>query len=610
MQQSKEHLKQTNLSARQQIARSLRPWRFLVFAANISAIILGVLAAALGVLIGPAMKLLLSPDAQHLSWADLLGPLWAESLSGYLKGPGVSSAEIYYWLPFALIGVAALKSSLTFWQWLTWERLGERLAYNWRQQIVESFVGVSPGERDDGKIKLIEAQMGGLISQDIRTCRDFVVHYFGGLPREGFQVLFLSVSLAMLAPKLFFIFFFCLAPIGFLLSRLGKKIRKRASAALADNSLLGEWIQQRLLGVETIKQFRMERSEVASMGILSEELFNRFFRAARLKARTSPLIEFLGVAGMSIVLAIAFSDIATNKLSGSVAMSFFSTLALLAQSAAKLGRYFNSNREGLAAAERIFSAIDGFNSNAQSDLRFSSFENKPDHSMLKLTDVTLRYGDLVALKNFSYQFEGGKVYCLVGRSGAGKSSVFNAILGLRQLSSGSIGGVIGAHFKDRTLDVAYLPQQVPVISATLGEIVAYPSVAYDSERVRQSLEAVQFVVSDDRLPLGLETVLGPGGLQLSGGQLQRLHLARLLYHHAPFILVDEGTSALDPELEKVVLDFVRSLAAKGAAVLMIAHRSAAVDASDELLLMVNGQLVSSGEKTVVMRSSDFKDVFR
>ncbi len=600
----------SRLSARQQIAKSLRPWRLRVYAANIAALTLGLLAATLGVLIGPALKLLLSPELQYLTWSDLFGPAWGSSITAYSASPGVSASSVYFWLPFALLTIATVKSFLTFWQWYTWEKLGELLAYGWRQNLVESFVNVSSGQRDDGHIKNCEMQLGGLMSQDIRTCRDYVVHFFGGLPREGFQVVFLATSLCVLSPKLFFIFFFCLAPVVILLSRLGKKLRKRASAALADNSLLGEWIQQRLLGIETIKQFQTEKSEVSAMRLLSQDLFERFLRAARLKARTSPLIEFLGVAGMAVVLAIAFSDIANNQLSGSVAMSFFSSLALLGQSAAKMGRYFNSNREGMAAAERIFTAEHAFRVAGQTNSSHIVFKETSDKSFLKLKNVSLTYGKTTALHQFSYKFESGRVYCLVGRSGAGKSSVFNAILGLRPPVEGAIEGAISAHFKDRTLDVAYLPQALPVISATLGEIVSYPLLTHDVKRAQRALDVAHFTLDQDRISQGLQTVVGPGGVQLSGGQLQRLQLSRLVYHHAPFVLVDEGTSALDPELESVVLDFVRDLAKNGAVVLMIAHRQSAVDACDELLLLEDGRLVAAGDRAEVSKSQSFKDVFR
>lgn len=571
---------------------------------------LGMVAAMLGIVIGPAMQLLLAPNDQVLTWNELLGPLWSLWLHPWLPGSGLYASEIYRRLPFVLIGIATVKSLLTFWQWLTWESLGEKLAFQWRKDLVNAFIDVSPARRDDGAIDSAERNLGGLMSQDIRTCRDYVVHFFGGLPREGFQVLFMAFTLATLSPKLFGIFVLCVAPVGALLSRLGKKMRRRASRALEDNSVLGEWIQQRLLGLETIKQYKTEALELAEMRQASHRLFEGFLRAARLKARTSPIIECLGIIAMSVALFIAFSDIARGVISGAVAMSFFSTLALFAQSSAKLGRYFNSNREGIAAAERIFSATSLMQASKQEKLRIEQAPQIADCSALRLDNISVRYGDKFAVRDFSFSFESGKVYCLVGASGAGKSSVFNAVLGLRPLDGGSINYFIGPDFDDRTLDIAYLPQQIPIIPARIGENVSYPHSEFDPARASHALDTVHFQLDADRLTDGLDTKVGPGALQLSGGQLQRLQLARLVYHHAPFVLVDEGTSALDPEMEKVVLAFVRRLAYSGAVVIMIAHRKAAVEASDELVVLSEGSLIASGSTTEIMKTDIFRDIFK
>ena len=564
----------------------------------------------MGLVIGPAMQVLLGPNDQVLSWSDLVGPVWSVWLAPWLPGAGLSAARIYQGLPMVLISVATVKSALTFWQWYTWEWLGERAAFQWRAALVESFVRANPASRDDGAISRAESDLGGLISQDIRTCRDYVVHFFGGLPREGLQALFMALSLAMLSPRLFFIFVCCVAPIGAILGRLGKKLRRRASRALEDNSALGEWIQQRLLGIETIKQYRTETFELDSMRAASHRLFDGFLRAARLKARTSPLIECLGIIAMSVALAAAFKDIAAGQISGAVAMSFFSSLALFAQASAKLGRYFNSNREGLAAADRIFAAIGDFDRVALDYVRPAGASKSAAASRISLRNITMSYGNKTAVKDFSYDFLPGKVYCVVGASGAGKSSVFNAMLGLRPVDSGTIGYQVGPGFEERSLDIAYMPQAVPLIPGQLAENVSYPQATFNQEKVALALDTVGFSLDKDRLPNGIRTLVGPSALQLSGGQAQRLQLARLVYHHAPFVLVDEGTSALDPEIEQLVLAHVRRLARDGAIVIMIAHRLAAVDMADEIVVMDHGRLVLTGNRDFVSQHPEFQAVFK
>jgi len=604
-----QQTKSKKLDANRQIARSLEPWRFRVICGHLAALALGFVSACLGVVIGPALQVLLAPRNTVISWENLLGPVWSKMLSSWTSSAEISVENVYLVLPGLLVGVATVKSLLTFCQWYTWEWLGERLAFTWRKSLVNSFVEVSPYLRDLGAVSRAESHLGGLMTQDIRTCRDYVVHFFGGLPREGLQALFMAVSLLVLSPKLFLIFAFFVAPIAGLLNRLGKKIRRRAGRALEDNSSLGEWIQQRLLGIETIKQLGTEALELQSMRSSSQRLFNGFLQAAKVKSRTSPLIECLGIIAMSIALAAAFSDIATGQISGAVAMSFFASLALFAQSAAKLGRYFNSNREGVAAAERIFSAIHDFQTVGQAKIRSGVQFKSAAASSIRLSDVAIHYGEKIAVSQFSFEFKPGKLYCIVGSSGAGKSSVFNALLGLRSVDSGVVEYYVGPGFDDRSLDIAYLPQAVPLIPGKIAENVSYPSLAYDLNRVREALVKVGFSVDSERLSQGVETLVGASALQLSGGQLQRLQLARLVYHHAPFLLIDEGTSALDPGLEKLVLSRALEVARSGAVVIMIAHRRAAVDVADEVLVMEEGKIAVSGARGIVVDSTEFKRVF-
>ena len=113
----------------------------------------------------------------------------------------------------------------------------------------------------------------------------------------------------------------------------------------------------------------------------------------------------------------------------------------------------------------------------------------------------------------------------------------------------------------------------------------------------------------DESAYGLETVVGEGGAQLSGGQAQRLLMARLLYHRPKYILVDEGTSALDPQLETIVLQYLKQLAAGGSLVIMIAHRRASIDFSDEVIVMKKGVAVLSGRREDVISDEAFEDLF-
>jgi ABC-type multidrug transport system fused ATPase/permease subunit len=600
----------SKISVNERILQGLRRWRVLIYVAHCAAILLGVVTAILGVIIGPAVQALIRPDQEILQFRDLIGPVWSGWLSYVLNADGISALELYWFLPIFLALIATVKALLTIFQWYTWEWLGEQLAYGWRQKMVESFVKLKPSRREYEDIIAAERELGGLMTQDIRTCRDYVVHFFGGLPREGMQALFMAISVATLSPKLFFVFALCLAPIVAFLGRLGKKIRKRANRALEDNSVLGEWIQQRLLGIETIKQYGTESFEIGSMRIASANLYEGFLRATRLKSRTGPMIEVFGVLAICIAVGVAFFEIASGRISGAVAMSFFASLAIFAQSATKLGRYFNSNREGLAAADRIFRVIDQFDDAKLESVRSPDIFKKADQNALVLSNLCVNYGKKIAVELVSHRFLAGKIYCIVGSSGAGKSSLFSAMLGLRDITSGSLQYELDDKVRlSQRLLISYMPQQVPTFPGTIAQNVAYPEQTIDLARVEMALAAVGWAIDQRRLNQGFQTRVGAGELQLSGGEAQRLQLARLIYHKSPFILIDEGTSALDPELEKQVLVQARELAKSGSVVIMIAHRPAATDFADELIVMDQGRFSKVGPRSEVIASSDFRRVF-
>lgn len=603
-----QKINQKKIAVNKRLMLGLKPFRVRVYLAHSAALVLGIVAAILGIVIGPAIQILLMPNRRDLLWADVVGPVWSNWLSFALHSDGISIGDLYKYLPVVLVVVASVKAVLAITQWYTWEWIGERLAFDLRQKLVTSFIKLNPVSRDRDSVVVVERELGGLMTQDIRTCRDYIVHFFGGLPREGLQAIFLAISVAALSPRLFLVFAVCLAPIVMLLSRVGRKIKKRTTRALEDNSMLGEWIQQRLMGIETIKQFGTEAFESQAMQVASGKLFEGFLSAVRVKSRTGPMIEVMGILAMCTAIGVAFFEITKGHLSGAVAMSFFASLALFAQTATKLGRYFNSNREGLAAAERIFNALDAFTSNEQSVVRPNNILERSDQTAIALDNVRINYGKKRAVDNVSKTFLAGKLYCVVGASGAGKSTLISAILGLRNIEDGSIKYRILDDLQDR-LDICYMPQSVPTFPGTIAENVAYPHLSFDINRIRSSLLAVGFPLASSRIENDLERIVGPGHLQLSGGESQRLQLARLVYHRAPFILIDEGTSALDPELEKQVLKEARELARSGSVVIMIAHRPTAVEFADEILIMREGRVVSVGPYSEVISSPEFKAIF-
>jgi len=558
-------------------------------------------------LVGPLLYVLMTDQdsQQFFLVSDLLGSRLASLFEAVGGVPSFSRDALIFYLPFALIVTALMKASFSTIQWFLWERNAEKVCRDLRSDIVRTYLKMNPMVRlfDDSRDK----QLSSMLSTDIRYLREYIVRFYGGLPREGLQTFSLMITLYLLSSNLFFIFLFGVAPVVLMVSRLGKKLRRRSADALKDYSELTEWLQQRLLGIETIKHYQSESLEFKKMMALNESMFTRFFRAARVKARTAPLIELVAMIAFAVVLFIAFREVQLGHGSSAVELSFFATLALLSQSAGKLGKYFNSNRETAAAIERVdelyrFLSV---NQRTQPERNLKPTDNS---SGVEFENVSLLYpqSQVEALKKLSYQFEPGKFYCICGPSGAGKSSMFNLLLGLVHPTDGAVK-VAGDSALIRCDHLGYLPQAPKLLSATLLENVSYPNWPGDESKAKRALEEVGLGELLGQLESGLQTNLGDNGRNLSGGQIQRVHLARLYYHNYPILVVDEGTSALDPENEQLVFKHLKARAGSGAVVINVAHRPAVFDVADEILLLDKGELLIAGERDLVMSSPAFKE---
>ena len=559
-----------------------------MLAGHTAALLLGLVAALITLLIGPSLQLMLTSQSGSVPWRELVSPRLAwlpERLSG---SPTIAAAALFESLPVLLVSVALVKAFFGGVQWFIWERIGEKISRAIRRDLMADYVHLSPEARRSPAGRAVDSSIATSMTNDVRMLREYIVHFYGGLPREGLQVLFLGATLVLLSPKLFVAFLAGLLPAALVIRRFGKRLRGRTAKVLIETAELAEWIQQRLLGFETIKHFRTESSEYKKLKQLNEILLDRMIRAGRLRARTSPLIEAFGVIAIVVILYIALEDVRSGRVTGAVLISFFSSIGLFAQSVAKLGKYFNSNKEGMAAVERLATTVDFLNAHAKAVV--GSTIGEDGDVAVSCKNITLSYpgGISPALDNVSFKFICGRLYGIGGMSGAGKTTLFKAILGLVSPDSGTVL---------TSGKICYMPQGVQLMSATLLENICYPDREGDANRAAFALREVGIPEFADRL--------GEIPLAISGGQAQRLLLARLVYHDAKVVLIDEGTSALDPELEQVVYRCLRGLAARGASVIMIAHRIPALESADEIVIMERGRIIEQGTTKLVRQSPAF-----
>jgi ATP-binding cassette, subfamily B, bacterial MsbA len=391
---------------------------------------------------------------------------------------------------------------------------------------------------------------------------------------------------------------FALYPLAALpVGSVGRRLRSVARRTQSELGDMTSRLTEKLAGARLIKAFRLENYAIERLNRNFEQIYQLRIKAIRARGRTGPALEALAGIVVAGVVAFAYWRIAKGISTVGDFMGFITALLLAAQPIKSLGTVTTSTLEGLAAAERIYELLD----------EKPTVVDRPGARPLAVAEgaivfdeVSFGYGAAagrLAVRDFSLTVPGGKTVALVGRSGAGKSSVINLTARLFDVDAGSIR-IDGQDVCEVTLAslrqaIAIVSQELTLLDDTIRANIALGRLgASDADIVAAAKAAAahEFIVAQ---PAGYDTLIGDSGLRLSGGQRQRLALARAILKDAPILLLDEATSALDAESERLVQEALARFT-RNRTTLVIAHRLATVQRADLICVMDEGRAVEVG----------------
>lgn len=381
--------------------------------------------------------------------------------------------------------------------------------------------------------------------------------------------------------------------IGFLVRKASKRMRKLSIQVQNTMGDVNHVVQESIAGQAVVKSFAGEASEQKRFYTSSEDNLKRGLKMVIVQNLNSPLVQLVMAMAMSLIVWLALRPQILGDTSAGEFVAYITAAGLLAKPIKNLTDVNEKLQRGIAAAYSVFEVLD-----------LPTEENKgvltPKlEGGVRFDHVTLEYAAGVkAIQDFTLDIQAGQTIALVGRSGAGKTSLVNLLVRFQETTSGGLY-LDGIPIRDIELSVlrqqvAMVNQQVVLFNRSVRENIAYGQLegAADEDIIAAAKAAYahEFIMN---LPQGYDTILGAQGLNLSGGQRQRIAIARAILKNAPILILDEATSALDNESEHFIQKAFDE-AMQNRTTLVIAHRLSTIENADMIVVMDKGQIVEKG----------------
>jgi subfamily B ATP-binding cassette protein MsbA len=564
------------------LLRFLGPYRGRLAAALGCMVLLAATTGLYGYLLGPVLKFLFTGGAsggeQILAVVPLLDVQAADREAMLLVLPGV------------ILLVAALKGVAYFGQAALMGGLGQRVVHDVRRSLFDHLVTLPLSF-------FHRAKSGDLMSRfvaDAAQVEEAVTWGLSSYLRDSLQILallglcfWLDWELALVSSLVF--------PLAALpLYKFGRRVRAwvgRGQEALGD---VGAAVHESIAGMLVVQTFGREDAERDRFARANDRYLRTLLRSIRIKALQSPVVELLGAGGLAATLWWATGRVAAGTLAPEHFVSFFATVLLLYQPVKMLGRVNTIVFGGVAAADRIFALFETIPEirdapGAEPLERFSR--------SVEYRGVCFSYGRGPVLRGVDLTVSAGERVAFVGPSGGGKSTLLSLLPRLYDAQEGSVR-LDGRDVREATraslrAQVAVVGQDPFLFNDTVHANIAYGRPGATRAEVETAARAAHADGFIGRLPRGYETPVGERGVRLSGGERQRIAIARALLKDAPILILDEATSHLDAESERLVQDALEALM-RGRTVLVIAHRLATIQRADRIFFVADGRIVEVG----------------
>ncbi len=393
---------------------------------------------------------------------------------------------------------------------------------------------------------------------------------------------------------------------------LGKRISKVATEAQERSGFLNSYLIELFKNHKLIKIFQKEYYEINRSDKHLEILKDKNAKIRTVYVRVSPIMETF--TGIMIAILIFYSGklIISDEIDINNFFSFLAAMMLAYQPVRSLATINMAVNQGLSAARRILPIIDNINE-IKDDQDASELTIK--NSDITFENVSFKYDENndVVLNNINLNIKGGKMSALVGHSGSGKSTILNLIPRFYNVKSGDIKidaqSIYKTKIKSLRKQISLVSQDTTLFDDTIRNNIAYANMDANENDIKEAARLSYCEEFINELPNKYETIIGENGIRLSGGEKQRISIARAMLKKTPIILLDEATSSLDSETEEKIQNAINILT-KNKTTIVIAHRLSTILNSDKIFVIEKGEVLASGKHDELLNiSSQYKSFY-
>ena len=486
-----------------------------------------------------------------------------------------------------------LRMAVSFGQQYLTQRTGQRILFKLREDLFAHFQSLSVSFFERKRTGEIISRLTNDVSALQAILTGAVTTIAGGpVALIGYLGLMIHFN-----ARLSLFVLVVLPPVAWLIGRGSRRIRKAIKQLQQQNAALTNYLQEKVAAIRLIQTFGTQNYENALFRRTNDDSYRATMRPIRVQSSLGPTIEFVGMCGVVASLWFGGHDVIRGYMTGPDLLGFVFAMNQAAGQAKAIGNLGLTIKSAEAAAGRLWEIFD-----TQPEIT-----NAPGAIVLPKTEVAghiqfenvrFAYEDGPdVLHGVSFEIRPGQVLALAGLSGSGKTTISALLPRLYDPTGGRIT-LDGRDLRDIDLQslrdlIGAVPQDVTLFHGTVRENIAYGSPGATLDQIVEAARRANADAFIRALPGGYDAPIGEGGIGFSGGQRQRLAIARALLRDPKLLILDEATSALDAESEGAVQDALAELM-KGRTTLIIAHRFSTIVGADQILVMDQGNIIERG----------------